>query len=386
MFVKSDQESKSSLLKYRKYSASAQYGAVSSFFFLHGYITMTFAELEDDFGALSNATPQILLSGISSRTGKNESGFQHDAAVFVGSQPVESVHGVLELHFVRDALNPVVTEAKLTWDILDDVENPFALRLTAGRFWWPFGIHSKEWMSAANKFNLVSPAAAEVVPAHYNEVGVMLQGETEVTDGIGINSFLAVGNGVSSFELRDNVFSNAFDANGDRTVTTGLEIVPAELGLRVGASLAFGGLREGNDTVNYPVNDSRRFAADFTAYGVYATLAHECGFDGSGYLYWSEERLAGVQDLSRIGATLEASYKVDLPLKRIRALAPKLRYSFAEEDRLNAEFFGQNQIAFGVNAYLDENFIAKIEYAIQEETNVAEINNNAFDFSLSMSF
>ena len=98
------------------------------------------------------------------------------------------------------------TEAKLLCDIVETEDgHPFTFRLVGGRYWWSFGIHNDEWFSTINRFYLISPAAAEVVPAHYNEVGIMAEGEIKLADSFGANYAVSVGNGMPSFELMNNV-------------------------------------------------------------------------------------------------------------------------------------------------------------------------------------
>lgn len=169
-----------------------------------------------------DGTPNILVSGPgpSPLTGKNEGGFRNDAALFVGGEPFEGVGGIIEIHFVGDATDPVITEAKMTWDVLGEDGGNTTLRLSGGRFWWPFGIHNGEWFSAINRFSLISPAATEVVPAHYNEVGVMAEGEVKLQDAMGLNYVFSIGNGVPGFGMPDNVRKTQFDSNGNRTLTS----------------------------------------------------------------------------------------------------------------------------------------------------------------------
>ena len=158
---------------FRYNTPSDEYANPDSFFFFHGYATLTYSRLGSGLGSETGVTPQILIPSISPRTGENESGFQHDAAIFVGSKPTEDLYSVLEIHFVRNALDPVITEAKLSYNFYES--NQFRVDLTAGRYWWPFGNHNAEWFSSANLFNFLSPAAAEVVPAHFNEIGATIQ-------------------------------------------------------------------------------------------------------------------------------------------------------------------------------------------------------------------
>ena len=151
----------------RRSTPSGQYIDPASFFRFHGYISLSYTEAGEELGPDAGGAPNILVGGPgpSPDTGKNEGGFRNDAALFVGGEPFEGVGGVIEIHFVGDADDPVLTEAKLTWDLVD--RDDFTFRVSGGRFWWPFGIHNGEWFSAVNRFSLLSPAATGVVPVHY---------------------------------------------------------------------------------------------------------------------------------------------------------------------------------------------------------------------------
>ena len=163
----------------RRSTPSGDYVDPASFFRFHGYISLSYTEAGKDLGPGAGGAPNILVSGPgpSPDTGKNEGGFRNDAALFVGGEPFEGVGGVIEIHFVGDADDPVLTEAKLTWNLIDREDHQ--LRVSGGRFWWPFGIHNGEWFSAINRFSLLSPAATGVVPVHYNEVGIKEKGEND---------------------------------------------------------------------------------------------------------------------------------------------------------------------------------------------------------------
>ncbi len=101
---------------------------------------------------------------------------------------------------------PVITEAKIVWDLTDDLDDETQdsiLKLVAGRFWWPFGLHNNECFSAVNQFNVVSPVSVQVVPTHYNEVGLMTEGEVHFASALGLNYLFSIGNGAPSFEMSD---------------------------------------------------------------------------------------------------------------------------------------------------------------------------------------
>ena len=73
-------------------------GFVTAFFFApHGNATFSFAYPGPGLESGGLGTPQILVSKISPTTGENESGFHHDAALFVGGG-IGPATGTLELH------------------------------------------------------------------------------------------------------------------------------------------------------------------------------------------------------------------------------------------------------------------------------------------------
>lgn len=88
----------------RRKTPSGQYIDPASFFRFHGYVTLTYAEPQAEFGSEIGVPPQILVSGRSPRTGENEGGFKNDGALFIGGEPFEGVGSVVELHFVGNAL------------------------------------------------------------------------------------------------------------------------------------------------------------------------------------------------------------------------------------------------------------------------------------------
>ena len=367
---------------------SGGYADPASFFFLHGYVTLTYADFEKGFGSVPGSTSQILVTGTSSRSNKHESGFRNDSCLFIGSEVSETLKGVVELHLVGNALDPVITESKITWTPLETSEDRASLRIIAGRYWWPFGIHNAEWFSSENQFNLLSPVAAEVVPAHYNELGIMAEGEWQFAEKFGMNYLLSIGNGVSSFELSDNTgSSNAFDLNSNRVVTIRLGFLPWVEDLEMGVNFAHGGLRRGADT-SYAASDARRYEADLMAYGFDASYQLKDLMLRS-YWYFSEEDLgnAPLDSLDRNGGTLEVLYTIlkDVPL--LGEVDFKTRVSTATDATLTNGTFRRSQYGFGFNARPNEHFFLKTEYFIEKEgEGIPEADNNGVSMSGTIGF
>jgi len=74
-----------------------------SYLWLFGYVSLSYAHPQADFGKIPNTAPQILVSSVSPRSGDNEGGFRNDGALFIGGEPFEGVGTVIELHFVGNA-------------------------------------------------------------------------------------------------------------------------------------------------------------------------------------------------------------------------------------------------------------------------------------------
>ncbi len=374
--------------RWRRQTPSGHYADPTSFFLLHAYTTVTYADFQRGLGSEPGANEQILVAGTSSRSGKHESGFRNDSCLFIGSEVSESLEGILEIHNVGNALNPVVTESKIVWSPIRGESGP-SMRFVGGRYWWPFGIHSGEWFSALNAFSLLSPVAEEVVPAHWNALGVMAEGEWPVTERMGFNYLFSVDNGVTSFELADNVGmarTNQFDQDANRTFTTRLGVFPGIENLSLGASLSTGVMRHGLDT-SYAVTDARRYEADLLAYGFDGT--YRIGDLGvRGYWYVSQERLtnAPLKRLDRDGGTLDVLYTVFKQAPVLREITLKGRVSTAKDVTLTDGSFRRSQYGLGINARPQEHFLLKTEYFIQDERGIDEVKDNGFALSGTVEF
>lgn len=369
----------------RRKTPSGQYIDPASFFRFHGYITLTYAMAEDFLDK------QILVSGVSPVTGKNESGFRNDSALFVGGEPFEGVGSVIEIHFVGNSLDPVITEAKVIWALFDEESDlPIAIRIVGGRYWWPFGIHNDEWFSAINRFNLLSPTAGMVVPPHYDEVGLMAEGEFLIAGNLGGNFVLSVGNGVPSFSMMEIVgmaITNHFDLESSRTFTgrIGCSYL-ADLNLEVGFSGAIGGLRD--VAMTEEKGDPRHYPADLLAFGPDLVFNWK-GVGLRGYYYLSQEKLEGasVDRLDRNGFTVEPSYTLETDLKFAKALTLVGRYSLANVDLLNGKKNKATQYGVGLNIDVTKALTLRAGYLIQsEEEALTAIDNNALIFSMTGEF
>lgn len=373
--------------RFARHTTSEKYADPSSFFLLHGYTTFTYADFQRGFDSAPGGTEQILVAGNSGRSGKHESGFHNDTALFIGSELTPTLKGLFEIHLVGNARDPVLTESKILWAPFHTEAGQPSLRFVGGRYWWPFGIHHDEWMSAVNFFNLQSPAATEVVPAHYDEVGVMAEGEWALSEHFGVNYLASVGNGVSSFELSDNIGSaNAFDADSNRTFTGRVGLFPGIDNLEVGVSFAAGALRRGLDS-SFALTDARRYEADLIAYGVDGTYQLK-NLRVRGYWYVSEEDLedALLERLDRNGGTLDVLYTFARGVPLLNELSLKGRVSTAKDATLTNGSFRRSQFGFGLNARPHEHFLLKAEYFLQDEHGIDEVEDNGFTLSGTVEF
>ncbi len=372
----------------RRRTPSGEYTDPASFFRFHGYVTLSYTESGEDLGTDPGATPQILVPG-PGRRGEAQGGFRSDAALFVGGEPFENVAGLVEIHFVGNALDPVITEAKVTWDVVPvEAGRRSAFRLIAGRFWTPFGIHNNEWFSALNRFSLVSPAAAEAVPAHVNEVGIMAEGETRVGTGSGINWVASLGNGVPGFDLMPNVMGTAQDADANRTVTGRVGFVTgSRVQLSIGASGMTGTLRDGEDP-SRAADDVLRYGADVQALGADLSLQSR-RVNLRSYLYWSREDLDGapVPELDRLGLTVEPSLTVWSSATSGRAVELVGRASTAREETLSGLTHRRTQWALGVLARVRRMTWVRVGYVGQSEgRDLSSRSNDAFSLGVTTSF
>jgi len=372
----------------RRKTPSGGYVDPASFFRFHGYVSLSYTEAGNALGAAADGTPHILVSspGPVARTGTNPGGFRNDSALFVGGEPFEGVGGLIEIHFVGDATDPVITEAKLTWDLMETPRR--SLRLIAGRYWWPFGIHNDEWFSANNRFALLSPAATETVPTHYNEVGVMLEGEAYLGAELGLNYALSVGNGVPSFSLMPNVRATGADSNDDRSLSGRMGLI-LETGVRseIGFSLAGGQLRDAEDPT-LTATDPDRYRGDFNAWG--GDLAFQWqAFALRSYYYSSKEdlRAAPQSQLQRDGFTIEPSYSLHFARERYSTITILGRYSAADEETLGMGSLQRRQLGLGINVQITHSFVAKLGIITQGEgAQLPSVDNDAFTLSLTNVF
>ncbi|NCG32052.1 MAG: hypothetical protein GWP44_04150 [Proteobacteria bacterium] len=371
----------------RRDTPSGEHINPASFFRMHGYVTLSYTANGPGLGQEVGTIPKILVNGVSPRTGNNESGFRNDAALFVGGEPFDRVGTVLEIHFVGNALDPVLTEAKFTYQLAD--ADAHEVVVSGGRFWWPFGIHNKEWFSSLNNFPLMSVAGAEVVPAHYNEVGLMVEGASFLSDSWGINYVGAVGNGVPSFDVMPNVMATASDADSNRSVTGRFALVRlGTLGLELGMSAAAGGLRQGLDR-SQPVDNVHRYDASFTAFGPDLTLSWS-QLALSAYYYHSSEKLteAPQPELARDGFTIESSYRFPLANNdRLEAVRLHARVSRADEDNLAGGVYRRLEYSGAMSLAVTSAFDIRLAYILQkEDLDAPTLSNNILSLSFTAKF
>lgn len=346
----------------RRDTPSARYMDPASFFRIHGYATIGYRA----DGAHKGEHEEGVTHGVNPRTGTKLSGFQNDAALFVSGVPFDGVTTALEVHFMGNRRNPMLTEAKFSYQLANAGTNE--LVLTGGRFWWPFGIHNGEWFAGVDKFPVMSVAGAEILPAHYNEVGFMLEGASALSGSWGINYVGAIGNGVPSFDFMDMAGSGA-DLDAERTVTGRLALAHVgTLGLEIGMSGASGGLRDDLDP-SQPVDNANRYGAGFTAFGPDLTLTWS-QLALSAYWYHSYEELAEAPrpELARDGFTIESSYRLPVADNdRLSAVGLHARVSWAEEDNVVGDVYRRRQYSGAMSFELTRAFGVQVGYVLQQD-------------------
>ncbi|MEM7588694.1 MAG: hypothetical protein AAF320_00795 [Myxococcota bacterium] len=375
---------------------SGYYLDPGSLFFWHGYINGVYANLDNDFGKSPLTQGQILVNGSNRFSGANTGGFQHDAALFVGSEMFQGFQGVLEIHFVRSALDPVLTEAKIMWHVINKKEWPTHLAIGVGRQWWPFGVHNRQWFSSLNPFNVISPVATHVLPPHHNEIGAWLEGYSQAGK-VALNYVVSVGNGPLSFGMMDNVRINVFGHSKKPAVTGRFGIKPGLPWLEIGASGAWGGMRDGSvrgadENPEQAQTDPRFYAADFWAAGADLQIDTEVGFRLVSDFAWSQEMLRGDSprsSLDRFGFHADAYYGLPIPQypKWLWSIGPKVLYSEAWIDQLQGGREHGRHIGFGANYYPIEQVALKVEYVFVKGGNGAGYDkDNIFDVGLVLSW
>ena len=380
----------------QRHTPSGYYLDPGSLFFWHGYINGVYAHLDNDFGKSPHTQGQILVNGSNRFSGANTGGFQHDAALFVGSEMFQGFQGILEIHFVRSALDPVLTEAKIMWHVIDKKEWPTHLAIGVGRQWWPFGIHNQQWFSSLNLFNVISPIATQVLPPHHNEIGAWLEGYSQL-GRVGLNYVAGVGNGPLSFSMMDNVRINLFGHSKKPAVTGRFGIKPGVTWLELGASGSWGGMRDGSvrgadEDPELATIDPRFYAADFWATGTDLRIDTEVGFRLTADFAWSREMLRGDaprSSLDRFGFYADAYYGLPVPQypKWLWSIGPKVLYSEAWLEQLQGEREHGRHVGFGVNYYPIEQVVLKVEYVFVKGGNAAGYDqDNIFDIGLALSW
>jgi len=389
-----NEQGPTNLFKWRspghQYVDSESIFSLSPFFSLHGYIDGIFAGTSRDWTAPDptqlGPPGQLLVPNTS------HSGFQYDAAFFIGAEMSQRTRLISEIHLVSDpsgtgAAGPggatfAVTEANVAFDI-----KPGILTLTTGLFWAPFGTVNKDWLGAQNLFSLI-PRASGAFPSHLNDRGIRVNGAKSFSERAGMNYVLSIGNGVQAFDLSGQTST---DQNNNKTIIGRIGLFPG-LGKRldIGYSFASGKLRDKADLTKV-LTDPSRYPADFVAHGLDTFFTHK-GFMLRMYYIASKETLdsdlstnLNPSDLSRKGAMAEGSLNVplkDFPLD-LKAFVPKLRFDWVTIPTLTGN--GSSTVDFktavssiGFDIYPENHYYISFEYHIQDELTRPELSNNRF--------
>ncbi|MCM2258286.1 MAG: hypothetical protein NDJ94_21845 [Vicinamibacteria bacterium] len=354
--------------RFRRRHASDRYADHESRFSLQGYVTGTFADFGEDFPDPGFPEPGQLLVP---RT--NDSSFQYDWALFLGSRLSERFEFVVETHFVTagdGSFEPDITttEANVTWLATADGH---ALRLSMGQFWAPFAGVNDDWFSAVNLFSTV-PYAARAFPLHYNERGLKAEGEFDLGGNRGLNYAVSLGNGVSGFALSDQY---GVDQNGDKTVQARVGFYPVGPRFEFALSGATGRLRDGDDGARL---DALAVDARYEAPRL----------EARGYALWSFERpdAASPPDLARRGAMLEAAVRLGGTVPGLREIWAKGRYDRSRVEQRSAAELDDEVFAFGLDVRPERRVRLKLEAFRHRERDGRGLSDDGVAAQLTASF
>ncbi len=362
------------------------------FLSIHGYASGIFAaSFEDEFTSSGEAN-QAFLPGMQ---GDSKAGFGFDGTFSPGLAIPEGA-ARLQIQFVQGS--PTMMQLYARWHILESLDDPPSrakLRLTAGRFWWPFGNHNSEWFSIKNDFNLQTPVATQVVPPHHSPIGAKLDGAVALTEELGLNYTLGTSAGprfLAAGEQGGPVRNTMPKVNiEEQPAVTGRVVGVMKEKFRLGFSISHGRLRAASMDVEDP-DDVRNYPATYLAYGPHARV-------GVGDLtarlnyYRSEENLEETDEsaenmsLQNWGATADVLYQLPFDLPAIGHLSPKVRFSVAESDNADGTDQTMYQYGGGMNFHPAEPVLLKAEYLLQQEEGALdETPNNLFTASVSVQY
>jgi hypothetical protein len=363
--------------RFRRKPASGRYLDPESRFSLQGYVTGTFADFQEDFPGEDLPPPGQLLVPRTDR-----SSFQYDWALFLGSRLSDEVSFVVETHFVTRGdgnFRPdiVTTEARVTWM---PFEARNALRLSLGQYWAPFGSVNDDWFSAVNLFGTF-PLASRAFPLHYNERGVMAEGEFDLGGSRGLNYVLSFGNGVSGMSIEEQ---HGNDLDGNKSLVGRLGFFPAGPSFEIGLSGMTGDFRDApNPTL--PATDPLAFPAAFRAVGADARYSRP-SLELRGYGIWSTEELDGAADLGRWGFMAEGAFRVARRVRVLREVWLKGRFDRSQLDTLRGPKTTDNVWSLGLNVRPAPRATLKVEGFFHDERHRPARRDNGLVVQMSASF
>jgi len=386
---------------YKWQTPAGIYTDPSSFFSLHGYVNGVYAGKSPHW---TNSDPTQLGKPAQLLVPKTDkSAFQFDAALVISSEITQKTRVLIETHFVSDPSNSgaagpggltiAMTEATASYDLASEY-----LTVSAGLFWVPFGIVNTDWLGAQNLFGLI-PRASGVIPVHYNEKGVRLNGAISISRKIGINYVVSLGNGVENMNISGQ---SSFDKNDDKTFAGRIGVFPG-LGdkLSIGLSYLRGQLSATGDS-SLGATNVLRYPSTIRASGVDVTFIMD-NFKLRGYGIISTQDLltsggltGASEDLSidRQGAAIEASYTITIS-KKLPTLIPKVRFDWVNIGSLGTNGSGDVAVAtyttyvtsFGLNIGINQFVYFSFDYNIaREHKGQAEHDNDRFLAKMTAQF
>ena len=238
------------------------------------------------------------------------------------------------------------------------------LNIVAGKFIVPFGSFNVNHPAWINKVPGRPFGFDRVLPATYNDVGVMVRGGVPIGYLSRITYDAWVVNGLAGDpggDLRD-MRDNNIDVDGSKFLGGRLAFV-GTLGMDLGASLHTGIYDEENDL-------------RVSLVGVDARFAYR-GFELKGEFVQATQKTTA-DDLEKRGVYLQASY---LP---VGWFEPAIRFS--QMDFPGASNRDLREVSFGGSLYPSDLGALRVFYRVNKERSVTETKNNQFIVQFTVGF
>ncbi len=305
--------------------------------------------------------------------GTNPNSFdQSDVALWFGWEPADWIRGVAEIEYVQGGDDFEIDQANLTLDLVE----PEALALTAGKFYYPFGIERRSYSSTTNKLVDRPSPFRRIVPGTYSDVGLLASGEHRFAEfGPTASYELAVTNGLTGPGPEDRP---GLDDNDSKQVGGRGAFSPLD-GLEVGASGLWGRYDPGDELGLWLAGLDFRFTYDGIRF--FDSTTGEVLDLRAEFLYGEVETRevgpgSGTSWFARHGAYAQLAYKTIYELPALEYLEYVVRWDVLEENDAVRDFHDAWRLAAGIGWSFHENVRFKLEYVKSFELRGPEIDND----------